>query len=99
MNRRSFFSLVLLPVPAALVEDDRRIKVNEWTAGRRIPQMVRVSDIARAELVLVEDDNGWVNVILKDQCVVSSEMASEGRDIMALWRELNEAGVTCTQWQ
>lgn len=99
LSRRRFFRLLPLALPAALLDeakaDDRRIKVSDWSIGARIPQMVRVSDIARAELIGWQGKPSWINVILKDHSVACSELA-EDEDIMALWKQLNDAGVTCT---
>lgn len=99
MNRRSMLLglLSLMPVAFALgawAAADPEFVINDWTKGKRVPQKVRRSEIARCTHVNLWNgfDSSWVSVVTRDGRTIQSELG-RNQDIVPLCVALRSAGV------
>lgn len=108
MNRRSLLTGAialassLLPVAGAFAaiaaerDADPAFVINQWTAGKRVPQILRRSEILEAEYLYFPNHQGeqtdWVQVVRTDHRVFQSEL-SQFQDVAGLVRQLVDAGV------
>lgn len=94
MNRRATVAGALATLVAMIVpaRADVTFVINNWTKGERIPQIVRRSEIRECDLINIDPDHTWIEIVTRDGRRISSEL-SRFQDVPALLRQLVEAGV------